>query len=71
MDHVEFSAYYKAIDILEAQEMLINIKVSDYPHVNDESRSDLYYSLDKKAYPTERKVLTTKELAQKLGMING
>ena len=69
MDYETFSSYYLAIDILEAQEMLISLKVSDYPHLKDEPRSDLYYSLEKTAYPKERKVITTKELAKKLGMI--
>jgi len=69
MDYEEFSMYYKAIDILEAQEILVQMKVSDYPTMKPESRSEFHHTISKTAYPKERKILTTKELAKKLGMV--
>jgi len=69
MDYREFSMYYKAIDVIEAQETLVQMKISDFPTMKEDARAELFQSLNKKAYPKERKVYTTRELARKLGMI--
>ena len=53
--------YWLAIDMLEAQEMLLNLRVSDYPNGESKDRKRLIDQLMKKAYfEQEEKPMTTK-----------
>lgn len=54
--------YWLAIDMLEAQEMLLKLKVSDYPNLKQQDRSRLHESLVTQAYfESPKKPMTTKE----------
>lgn len=66
----------KCIDIIKSQECLMNLKISDYPGMTKESRSKLFNSFKKTAYPIfnakEEKPITTEDLANILsGYRNG
>jgi hypothetical protein len=39
---------------LEAQELLTQLKVMDYPNMKDEARNKLHKSLTKKAFPVQK-----------------
>lgn len=49
----EAEQYWKAIPILEAQELLVNLKVQDFPHMKSGPRQRLYRELQIKANPRE------------------
>lgn len=71
MDADVVEAYWKAIDVIEAQEMLKALQVSDYPYLKKEGRKRLYKSMHNKAYPNENvnaKILTTEQVDKFLGM---
>ena len=60
--------YYKAIGQLEAQELLSQLTIADYPNCKKDYRNKVHKELFKKAYPNaEKKILTTEELVRKLG----
>jgi len=39
---------------LEAQELLTQLKVMDYPNMKDDARNKLYQGLNKKAFPVRK-----------------
>jgi len=54
--------YWLAIDMLEAQEMLLKLKVSDYPNMDKKDRSTTHDSLVETAYfESPKKPMTTKQ----------
>ena len=55
--------YWLAIDMLEAQEMLLKLRVSDYPNNEQRDRRKLNDELMEKAYFKEKeKLMTTKQV---------
>jgi hypothetical protein len=68
--HLEdFINYSKAIEMLEAKEMLVNMKIMDYPKMKQEARKQLFQGVHKKAYPgaySEQKALSTEDVAAML-----
>ena len=55
--------YWLAIDMLEAQEMLLKLRVSDYPNNEQRDRRKLNDELMEKAYFQEKeKLMTTKQV---------
>ena len=74
MDAVIFSQYSHAIEPIEAKEILVALKISDFPKLKDQERTRLHREFYKKANPLHlsgRKVLTTRELAKKIGVVGG
>jgi hypothetical protein len=68
MTLVEFEDFYREIDTLEAQEMLRGFQVSTYPNLKDESRSKLYKSVRKIAFPNEKqKIVSFDDIDKVLG----
>jgi hypothetical protein len=43
--------YIKAIEMIEAQNMLLQMKIADYPNMKQGDRRKLFKSLHKQAYP--------------------
>ena len=70
---VDFSEYNKAIDILEAQSMLVAFTIADYPNMKKEDKKRLHSRVYKTAYPhsVDAKGVTAQELARMLGGLNG
>lgn len=67
----EFNAYFQAIDILESQEMLRALTVSDFPDMKKINREKLHRQLHKRAYPYQKKVaITVEDLKRMLGGVN-
>lgn len=68
----DFMDLYKSITVIEAQEMLKCLQVSDYPNMDKENRKELFDSLKQSAYPEELKGksqgqgITTKELFSRM-----
>jgi hypothetical protein len=62
----DLEEYWQAIDILDAQEVLVSLRVADWPHQKAEARKKWHRELVKMAYPktfeTER--VDTKRLAE-------
>jgi hypothetical protein len=54
MDSLTFQRHNKAMERLEAQELLTQLKVMDYPNMKDEARNKLHKSLTKKAFPVQK-----------------
>ena len=67
----DFSGYWEAITILEAQETLLAFNISAYPMMKNESAKKLHRAFHDKAFPRNRerarRSLTTAELAQLTG----
>ena len=72
-----FHQYWLAITVVEAQDMLKQMQISDYPHLKKEDRKRVYSSIQKQAYPiieerAEEKLLTSEDIASFLqGAMNG
>lgn len=67
----EFSMYWEAITILEAQESLLNMNVAAYPMMKKEEAKKFHKDVFIKAFPGNKermkRRLTTAELAQLTG----
>lgn len=60
---------WKLVDVIEAQEALISMNVSAYPHMKVSDARELHKSIYKKAYPKifeSRKAISTEDLARVL-----
>jgi hypothetical protein len=64
-----FYKYYEAITVIESQEILLQMQVSDYPQMKQESRKSFHKKIFNLAYPrnNETKILTSKDMALILG----
>lgn len=59
----DFYEYFKHITSIEAQEMLLRLKVQDWPNTKEEDRTKLWNKLSEQAHPSKKKkTLTNKEL---------
>jgi hypothetical protein len=64
-----FTAYWNAITAIEAQEMLVEMTLHDWPKMKKNSRTELHRKIHKQAYPyLEARTITPQELAR---MLNG
>lgn len=70
-----FMSYYKHITTIEAQNMLMQMQVSDYPNLKKQDRQRLYKQVRKQAYPqgdVGAKILTSEQVHNVLkGMMSG
>ena len=61
--------YWEAITMIEAQNLLMEMKVGDFPNMKKEDRGRLHRSLYKQAYPeSAEQSVTTASIAQRLRM---
>ena len=51
MPHGEVVEYYEAITVLEAQDRLVEMNISDYPKMSKENRRKYFRSMKKLAHP--------------------
>jgi DNA-binding phage protein len=51
LDVEDAELYIKAIDVIEAQNMLLQMKIADYPNMKNSERRKLFKTLHKQAYP--------------------
>lgn len=51
----DFNKYWNAIIPLEAQELLTNLTLHDFPHLKKEKRSKVHKQLHKQAFPFQHK----------------
>ena len=65
-----FNDYIESMNRMEAQEMLAQMKVIDYPNMKSESRNKLHRQLFDKANPEARKerAISPEQMA---GLLNG
>ena len=64
LDTNTYELLYKAIEPLEAQELLVSMKVSDWPNIKKEDRQKIHRSVYRSAYKTsQEKVVTTEDFA--------
>ena len=64
--------YWEAITMLEAQELLEDLKVSEYPNMKANDKQKLSNMLQDKAYfKGEQKILKTTDLLKYASIING
>jgi hypothetical protein len=62
--------YFEAALILEAQEMLKSMNVTDYPMMKKEARQKLHRQVYKQAFPDQNKrVVTVQDLKKVLGSV--
>lgn len=69
MEVDEFSLMIEAMDIIKAQDRIIDLTVADYPHAKKDSREKIHRAFHKQARPhlfENKKPITTKELAKLL-----
>ena len=55
LDSSMFGSLYEASHMLEAQKMLIDLQVADYPHLKKRGRDKIWKRAAKQAYPAEEK----------------
>lgn len=64
--------YYEAITVIECQENLVDMNITDYPRMKSDGRKDFYRKMRKLAYPQSlQKEISFEEFAKKLGMTDG
>lgn len=75
LDPEDAEGLWLAITQIEAQDLLMQLRVADYPHMKDGGRSRIHREWHKLAYPrTQERLnsLSTKEFAEHLrGLFNG
>jgi hypothetical protein len=68
----DLEKYWECIETIEAQEMLISLKITDYPYMKQGSRSKFFKEIKKSAEPkieidsSNKKEFTTSDLAKML-----
>ena len=67
MDVKTFYRHSMAMDQLEAQELLSQLKVAEYPNTNDDARGKLHREISKRAFPVQ-KVHTFDDIEKALGL---
>ena len=72
MDFKDLLKYWRGITMIEAQDMLNQLKASDFPNMSKEERRKLNKMLVSKAYfKPEVKVLKTTDLVNYASAMNG
>lgn len=70
LDHDFANRLYQCVDILQAREALIGIKIAEYPYLKKEGQSRVFKDLKKRAYPSiikkEARAITMADLANML-----
>lgn len=63
MDVANFYGYLKAIEVIEAREMLANLTTSSYHALKQEEQEGILKNLRAKAYPiaNEKDIMTTED----------
>jgi len=51
MDADTAEMYWKSIDTIEARDMIMQMKLMDFPHMKDGKRKELHKTMFKIAYP--------------------
>lgn len=63
MNHSDFIEASECVNVIASREELINLKVSDFPQLNADTRSSLHREIHKTAYPNlKKKVITFDDL---------
>lgn len=65
-------SYWLAIDVLEARETILNMRISAYPHMKKSSAQKFEREMQRMAFPklkSEGPALSIREAAQRLGRI--
>jgi hypothetical protein len=60
LDCVDFAAYLEAITVLEAQEILLQMRIQDHPHQDESARRSFHRDVWRKAYPNQETVSSEK-----------
>lgn len=68
MDPDILDGYWKAITVIEAQDVLVKLQIADYPHLKKKDHVEVHKRYHKMAYPKmhEKETLTTEELFERL-----
>jgi len=68
-------SYWRAITVIEAQDLLLQMRIADWPNMKKHDRSKFHRSIHRSAYPATEssasKVVNTKELHDKLRLMTG
>tara|TARA_B100000809_G_scaffold202015_1_gene202709 strand:+ start:360 stop:623 length:264 start_codon:yes stop_codon:yes gene_type:complete len=70
MSVIEFDQYWLAITKIEAQEMLLNLTISDYPQLKPVRRREIFNNLKKHSSNENAKLLTNDDIAEALKALN-
>jgi hypothetical protein len=72
MSVIEFDQYWLAITKIEAQEMLLEFTVADYPHLKPNRRREVYNKLKKLQDNGQAPgLMTPKDIAKAIGALSG
>lgn len=64
--------YYEAITVIEAQDNLVKMNITDYPSMGKSGRKSFYRQMRKKAYPEGfNRQMSIEDFAKKIGVKNG
>lgn len=69
MPIVDANMFYRAITVIEAQEMMKQVQVSSFPKMKKESQEKLHRALHKQAYPeaySTQKAVSSEDMAKML-----
>tara|TARA_B100000214_G_C23925464_1_gene608136 strand:- start:817 stop:1083 length:267 start_codon:yes stop_codon:yes gene_type:complete len=73
MSVIEFDQYWQSITKIEAQEMLLEFTIADYPHLKPNRRREVYRKL-KRLQTNGREdgaLMSPEEIAKAIGAISG
>jgi len=66
MEYDRLKTYIDAIEVIEAQNTLLALRVSDYPNCKSDDRSKFHSSITKKAFPNQKKKIVSFDDIDKL-----
>jgi len=70
LDYEVAQGYWLAITAIEAQEILINMRLADWPNMKGPARQKWHRDVHRMAYPSSHsKAITPEELAKRIGGI--
>lgn len=70
MDAEQVEEFWQAITVIESQEVLLGMKIADFPHLTKSARSSAHKEFFKQAFPRtfrEVRIVTWDDVAQLAG----
>ena len=70
LNAVDFHIMYEAMEQIEAQKVLTDFQIADYPNLKESPRRELKEAYKKQAFPTiQDPILKMDQMAKQMGMV--
>lgn len=72
MDVVTADSYWRAITVIEAQDVIMNLRIAIYPNLKRHVQSSFHRQMHRLAYPDSndsKRTLSNEEVARRIGVL--